>query len=141
MLVNDAASESTPAIIRAKSVDPFVGDYLDNERVLSPAHPKRADTGVLWMHRHRIRDERLRLPAAAPVLGFALSRSPSAGITGFDSIEFDLGDFHWENCGYKLSKAARVDNGQNDIRRGLFDATRRRTGLVAKACRAGSAVE
>jgi hypothetical protein len=46
------------------------------------------------MHGHGIGDERLGLPAAAPVLRLAHCRAPRAGVTGFDCVKTDAGDFH-----------------------------------------------
>jgi hypothetical protein len=46
------------------------------------------------MDRHRIRDQRLRLPTAAPVLGFTARSTASASVSAFDGVEFDVRDFH-----------------------------------------------
>ena len=94
VLVDDAARKRAAAVVRAKSADAFIGKNLDDERVLPAAHPKRTDAGIFRMDGHGIGNERLRLPAAAPVLGFAHGCAARPGVAGFDRVKFDASDFH-----------------------------------------------
>ena len=94
MLVNNAAGKCAAAVVRAKTAHAFVRENLDDKRVLSAAHPQRTDARVFGMDGHGIGNERLRLPAAAPVLRFAHRRAARAGVAGFDGLKFDVSNFH-----------------------------------------------
>ena len=124
VLVDDAARKGAATVVRAKSAHSVVGENLDDERVLPAAHPQRTDAGVFRVDGHGIGNERLGLPAAAPVLGFPLRRAACAGVSAFDRVQFDAGDFHlnyllWFSR-YRLAECTFVRNGQNDNGNGLF---------------------